>query len=158
MEKIEQLKQTQKEKEQFIFGIVLAIVTGFIVNFWSNIFYDFFITNESKHLNSPLVSTLIFTTILLQAFFDFYLKDKFEDGPYKKTFWKRFLDFVINKHWSGRMGNTINRYVLWFFKLSLWVVFIISAKESRAYWLLVLVLIFILVKEIYKKLKLTKNK
>jgi len=154
--KIKQTEEIQKDKERFVFGAILAICTGFIVNIWSNIIYDSIFSNQYEDLNSPAVSLLILMTIFIQAFFEFYLKDRFKDGPYTKSFWRRFFDFTINDHWMAKMTDKINRVIAFIFKFFLWSLFIISAMQSKAYWMLVVVLIFIVSKHVYKKFKKIK--
>lgn len=149
-------EKIQKEKEQFVFGSILAIATGVVASIWSNIIYDSLFKDEKIILNSPPISFLLFLTILIQAFFEFYLKDRYDDGPYTKTFWKRFFDFTLNKHWAGKIAHKINNFSIFVFKLFIWVIFIISATQSRSYVLLVLVLFFILAKEFYQKLIIIK--
>lgn len=143
------IDESQKAKEQFMFGVVLAIVTGFVVNIWSNIAYDSLFKEGGSGLHSFWVSALLLLTILVQAFIQFYLKDKYEDGPYTKTFWRRYADYALNRHWVGKAANKINRITVSLFKAVLWVVFIASAAQSKSYVLLGIGLLYILRKGIY---------
>lgn len=152
MEKIQvNISELQKEKEQFVFGAVLAIVTGLLVSIWGNIIYGRFFLIEKAALDILPVSFLLFTTIQVEAFFEFYLKDKYSDGPYTSTFWKRYIDFTFDKHWYGVISLKITNGAIFILKFFLWTLFIISATQAKAYILLVMVLLFIVLKNIYYK-------
>jgi len=91
-------KKEKKRRSDIIFGILLASTLGVVLNLFSSLYYDLFVTKTIKWPNVNQQHVVIWFFILLATwgFISFFVYDYENEFKMNISFWKRFTDYFFN--------------------------------------------------------------
>lgn len=125
-EKLENIKKRQ----DIVLGVCLAVIAGFLVSLFSNIYYDIFISKTLSFGNIPsmALATVLVLLIFFETFLEFLIYDvqQGQSAHIDRRFWGRFFDFADKKHWASKVMNSTGRVVWAAVKMTLWVIVLLS--------------------------------
>ena len=140
-EKLENIKKRQ----DIVLGVCLAVVAGFLVNLFSNIYYDIFIskTLSFADISSAAITFVFLLLIFFEAFLEFLVYDV-QQGQgihINKRFWGRYFDFIDERHWASKATGSIGRIIWATLKWLIWVAALLSIISTQDWWLLAILLL-----------------
>lgn len=146
-------KSEKKRRSDIIFGILLASTLGVILNLFSGLYYDLFITRTIKWSNVSQQHVMIWFLILLATwgFISFFVHDYENNLEMNKVlFWKRFVNYFFESFRPVKFLRILAGVYLVLFLLAILAVLLITAfiiiSEAVNWWFASLVDIAILVK------------
>lgn len=114
------LKKEYRKRFDFVFGAIVAALLGFVVNIFSNIYYDVFMKGDYSiyKYDAPYFSfyiTLLFLTI---GFLRFFIYDYKNDFNLDISFIDRFFFFLDDYFSLSRFARFLNRFFIALFLIS----------------------------------------
>lgn len=91
-------RSEKNRRSDIIFGILLASTLGVILNLFSSLYYDLFITKTIKWINVNQQHVMIWFFVLLATwgFISFFIYDYENEFKMNISFWRRFTDYFFN--------------------------------------------------------------
>lgn len=132
-------EEHRKEKIQrttFVLGIFTAAVVGFVVNLFSNMYYDVLISQTrefSSYSEKPVVVALVILFVST-GFLFFLVYDYKNEIDLNRPFFKRFLDYFFNVFWLSRQLQKISNGTIFFMKWSMAILFGVALYQTSGVW------------------------
>lgn len=117
----------KKRRSDIIFGILLASTLGVILNLFSGLYYDLFVTKTIKWININQQHVVFWFLVLLATwgFISFFIYDYENEFKINISFWKRFTDYFFNSFRPMRVLRLLAGVYLMIF--SVFLIFVSSA-------------------------------
>lgn len=114
VEETDEDKLEHRKRFDFALGIVVAGVFGLIINTFSNIFYDVFLTHKMKFnsYDQVYLTGLVLLLFLVLAFLQFLVYDYKNKLTLEKNFWKRYMFFLSEDFSLSRLAKILNRFFI----------------------------------------------
>lgn len=114
VEETEEDKLEYRKRFDFVLGIIIAGILGLIINTFSNIFYDVFLTHRVKFSSYDQFYLAILTSLLflVLGFLQFLVYDYKNKLSLEKSFWKRYMFFLSEDFPLSRFAKILNRFFI----------------------------------------------
>ncbi|MDD2495082.1 MAG: hypothetical protein PHE29_07820 [Tissierellia bacterium] len=148
-------KKEKKEiiqRTNFVLGIIVASIIGFVLNVYANIFYDAVVTGKEQfsNINSFSIALLFIILMYMIAFLQFLIYDYQNEINLDRSFFKRFSDYYDNIFWFSRLMNRINKFMGFVIKLFLFVLSAFVIVNLFGWPITILWIVFVFRKSIIK--------
>lgn len=112
-------KKEYKKRFDFVFGAIVAALLGFVVNIFSNIYYDVLMKGDySMKYDAPYFSFYITIVFLTIGFLRFFIYDYKNDFSFDISFIDRFF-FFLDDHFSlSHFARFLNKFFIALFLVS----------------------------------------
>lgn len=137
-------KLEHRRRFDSVLGITLAGILGWLINIFSNIYYDVYLTHSTRitSYNSFQLSLLISFLFLVVAFLQFLVYDYKNELTLGKNFWLRYISFISENSPFSRIARLLNRLFLIMF-LIIFDFSILSVLYSYVGYLSVITILFV---------------
>lgn len=157
VEETEEDKLEQRKRFDFVLGVVVAGILGLIINIFSNIFYDLFLTHKIQFSSyDPFyISILTSFLFLIIAFLQFLIYDYKNKLSLEKSFWKRYVFFLSEDFALSRFTRILNKVLISIFLIIFNLSILISLNNYSGFLIVLAVLIasvvFLILKAFVKR-------
>lgn len=150
-----------KKRFDLVLGIAVAGFLSFLINIFSSIYYDVFLTH-SKNISQYESNDLIIFAILFSAtiaFLQFLIIDYKNEIDLKKGFWKRYLFFFMHDFVVTRAAVHVYRFFLGLTILLIDIAIVMTIPENFRLWAIAVICgLGVLVVFIRDKIKIHNKK
>jgi hypothetical protein len=103
-----------RKRSDFVLGVVIAGILSWLINIFSNLYYDVFLTHNIKlsSYNNLHLVVLLSILFLLIAFLQFLIYDYKNKLTLENNFWKRYLFFVSEDFSPSRLVRFVNIFFI----------------------------------------------
>lgn len=145
------------ERTIFVLGIFAASVIGFVINVFTSVYYEVFLTG-AKRLSDYNQTALIIPILILflsVAFLSFLVYDYQNELNLNRSLLKRFFDYYDNVFWLNQLTKKIGRGLIisikWLFAFAIGLaLYQTTGLTAVSIWIGIIVL-WLSIKFIYNK-------
>lgn len=105
-------KLEHRKRLDTVLGLAVAGILGWLINIFSNIYYDVFLTHNAKisSYNAFHLLVLLSLMFLVVAFLQFLVYDYKNELTLGKSFWVRYMFFVSEDSSLSRFARLLNKF------------------------------------------------
>jgi hypothetical protein len=103
-----------RRRSDFVRGIVVAGIFGFLINVFASIYYNAFLTDtiQLSSYKVPYMVGLVIAFFAVIAFLQFIVIDYKNDLHLEKGFWRRYFLFVTEDFAPLRYARYVQRFLI----------------------------------------------
>lgn len=149
-----------KDRYEMVLGIFVAGAFGFILNLFSNLVYDVWVTGDKQFadISPSAVNFIFYGFILTEAFLEFLIYDYKNEPTLNKNLGKRFLKYIFTRHWFMKGVEKATKWTLFIIKWTIWSLYVVVSFFTAQFEALVFLLAVTAVFQLIKYYKISKKR